>query len=81
MARPLCVGKRSLMRTTTLLPVAGQRHLHARAEGPVRVGRRERVLVERSPLAVFFPSNPGPYQDAIPSTTVPTAGHSGGGNL
>ena len=34
-----------------------------------------------SPLAVVFPSNPGPYQDAIPSTTVPAAGISGGGNL
>jgi hypothetical protein len=36
---------------------------------------------KRSPLAVFFPSKPGPYQDAMPSTMVPEAGSSGGGNL
>ena len=67
MARPLCEGKRSLTRTTTLLPVAGKVTFTRVHEGPVGVGGGQGVLVEhlaaRGLLAVVAGAVPG--RDAL----------------
>src|SRR5829696_3889451 len=66
MTRPPTKGPRSLMRTTTERPV---RSLVTRTREPkgklLCAAVRARVL-KRSPLAVFLPWKPGPYQDAPP---------------
>src|SRR3954451_12711314 len=66
MTRPWAYGPRSLMRTTTDLPVRSFVTRTRDPNGRVLWAAVRALVLNRSPLAVRFPWKPGPYQDAAP---------------
>src|SRR5215218_7155328 len=66
MTRPWAYGPRSLMRTTTDLPVRSLVTRTLVPNGRVLCAAVRALVLNRSPLAVFLPWKPGPYQEAAP---------------
>src|SRR3954464_5831492 len=66
MTRPWAYGPRSLMRTTTDLPVRSFVTRILGSTGRVLWAAVRAWELNRSPLAVWLPWKPGPYQDATP---------------
>src|SRR3954470_18077733 len=66
MTRLWAYGPRSLIRTTTDLPVRSLVTWTLVPTGKVLCAAVRARVLNRSPLAVFLPWKPGPYQDAPP---------------
>lgn len=79
MTRPRWEGKRSLMRTTTLLPVAVKVTFTRVPKAKLTWAAVRASWSKGSPLEVRFPSKPGPYHEATPSWTKPRGGRTLGG--
>src|SRR3954454_9267111 len=66
MTRPWAYGPRSLMRTTTELPVCSFVTRSWVPNGSVLCAAVRAFVLNRSPLAVRLPWKPGPYHEAAP---------------